>query len=134
MEGEGKGKEKDKRKNPSGNKQKNSYSTKLEKAKKTGFKDKDENKSDKKKNSYKNNKGTNDSSSEKSFKKNKYQGKTLGHGNFPDYMPPQEVLLGLKNKTLIEGVLRINPKSYEDSFISSPEAKDQDIYIKVRFT
>ena len=58
-------------------------------------------------------------------------GHKVGHGNFPDYLPPAEVIQGLRDKTLIEGVLRINPKSYEDAFISSPEARDQDIYIKV---
>ena len=58
-------------------------------------------------------------------------GHKVGHGSFPDYLPPAEVIKGLRDKTLIEGVLRINPKSYEDAFISSPEARDQDIYIKV---
>ena len=50
---------------------------------------------------------------------------------FADYLPPAEVIKGLRDKTLIEGVLRIDPRSYEDAFISSPEARDQDIYIKV---
>ena len=54
-----------------------------------------------------------------------------GQGQFPEYLPPPEVLTGLRNNTLIEGVLRINPKSYEDAFISSPDPKEQDIYIKV---
>ena len=58
-------------------------------------------------------------------------GYKVGHGSFPDYLPPAEVIKGLRDKTLLEGVLRINPKSYEDAFISSPEARDQDIYIKV---
>ena len=58
-------------------------------------------------------------------------GHKVGHGNFPDYLPPAEVIQGLRDKTLIEGVLRINPRSYEDAFIRSPEARDQDIYIKV---
>lgn len=53
-------------------------------------------------------------------------------GQFPEYLPPQQVISGLKNMTLIEGVLRINAKSYEDAFISSPDPKEQDIYIKVR--
>ena len=61
----------------------------------------------------------------------KSSGHNVGHGQFPDYLPPPEVIKGLKNQTLIEGVLRINPKNYEDAFISSPEVKDQDIYIKV---
>ena len=52
-------------------------------------------------------------------------------GQFPEYLPPPQVITGLKNKTLIEGVLRINAKSYEDAFISSPDPKEQDIYIKV---
>ena len=51
---------------------------------------------------------------------------------FPEYLPPAQVLQGLSSDppTLIEGILRINPKNYEDAFISSPEVGDQDIYIK----
>ena len=53
-------------------------------------------------------------------------------GSFPEYMHPVEVLKGLSSEppTLLEGTLRINPKNYEDAFISSAEARDQDIYIK----
>ena len=59
------------------------------------------------------------------------QGYLQQHGLFPEYLPPPQVIAGLKDKTLIEGVLRINAKSYEDAFISSPDPKEQDIYIKV---
>ena len=59
------------------------------------------------------------------------QGYVQQHGLFPEYLPPPQVIAGLKDKTLIEGVLRINAKSYEDAFISSPDPKEQDIYIKV---
>jgi len=62
--------------------------------------------------------------------RNQNNGKKIGHGSFPEYLPPLEVLRGLKDQSLIEGTLRINPKNYEDAFISSPAAKDQDIYIK----
>ena len=53
-------------------------------------------------------------------------------GHFPEFLHPNEVLRGLSSDppTLTEGILRINPKNYEDAFISSPEAGDQDIYIK----
>ena len=61
------------------------------------------------------------------------QGSFQGQGQFPEYLPPPQVIAGLKSKTLIEGVLRINAKSYEDAFISSPDPKEQDIYIKVSF-
>ena len=53
-------------------------------------------------------------------------------GRFPEYLHQAEILKGLKSNppTLLEGTLRINPKNYEDAFIGSPEARDQDIYIK----
>ena len=57
-------------------------------------------------------------------------GHYIDHGQFPDYFPPPEVIKGLKNQTLIEGVLRINPKNYEDAFISSPEVKLELRYLK----
>jgi len=40
------------------------------------------------------------------------------------------VARGLSTGSLVEGVLRINQKSYEDAFICSPDTGKQDIYIK----
>ena len=116
-----KGKEKH---NISKSKQKNSYSEKLKKAKM--------------KHTKASNSAVNDKSSTigtpsngRGKQRNQNNGNKIGHGSFPEYMPPLEVLKGLKEESLIEGTLRINPKNYEDAFISSPAAKDQDIYIKV---
>ena len=102
-------------------KQKNCYSEKLRKAKRNESNDST---------SPRKTESEGKSPSKKSPKKGGGGG-NFGHGSFPEYLAPVEVLRGLQNKTLIEGVLRINPKSYEDAFISSPEARDQDIYIKV---
>jgi len=115
-----KGKEKH---NISKTKQKNSYSEKLKKAKM--------------KHTKASNSAVNDKSSTigtpsngRGKQRNQNNGNKIGHGSFPEYMQPLEVLKGLKEESLIEGTLRINPKNYEDAFISSPAAKDQDIYIK----
>ena len=118
-----KGKEKH---NISKSKQKNSYSEKLKKAKM---------KHTKASNSAVNDKISSSTigtpSNGRGKQRNQNNGNKIGHGSFPEYMPPLEVLKGLKEESLIEGTLRINPKNYEDAFISSPAAKDQDIYIKV---
>ena len=68
------------------------------------------------------------SNSKNKVEKNKNQSKN--NNNFPEYMEPINVLRGLRDGELVEGVLRINPKSYEDAFIPSPGARDQDIHIK----
>ncbi|XP_067140544.1 probable exosome complex exonuclease RRP44 isoform X2 [Centruroides vittatus] len=47
---------------------------------------------------------------------------------FDAYMPLCEVQQGLKKGELIEGVLRINPRNYEDAYISAPDGQ-MDIYI-----
>ncbi|XP_070561830.1 LOW QUALITY PROTEIN: DIS3-like exonuclease 2 [Ptychodera flava] len=39
---------------------------------------------------------------------------------FEDYMSKEDVQRGLKRSELIQGSVRINPKSFEDSFISDP--------------
>jgi len=49
---------------------------------------------------------------------------------FAPYLTPPEVARGLNSGNLIEGVLRINQKAYEDAFICSPDTGQQDIYIK----
>jgi len=52
------------------------------------------------------------------------------NNQFAPYLPPPEVARGLSSGLLVEGVLRINQKSYEDAFICSPDTGQQDIYIK----
>nr|CAG4642432.1 EOG090X047D [Evadne anonyx] len=48
---------------------------------------------------------------------------------FESYSTDEEVNLGLANGTLIEGVLRINPKNYREAFITSPDGS-ADIIIE----
>ncbi|XP_015784684.1 DIS3-like exonuclease 2 [Tetranychus urticae] len=47
---------------------------------------------------------------------------------FDCYMPLCEVQSALKKGEVIEGVLRINPKNFEDAYISAPDG-EMDIYI-----
>ncbi|XP_053204066.1 DIS3-like exonuclease 2 [Panonychus citri] len=47
---------------------------------------------------------------------------------FDSYMPLCEVQSALKKGEVIEGVLRINPKNFEDAYISAPDGR-MDIYI-----
>lgn len=47
---------------------------------------------------------------------------------FESYMSKEEVSAGLKRGTLIQGVLRINPKKFHEAFIPSPDG-DRDIFI-----
>ncbi|KAI8426374.1 hypothetical protein MSG28_005223 [Choristoneura fumiferana] len=48
---------------------------------------------------------------------------------FGFYMHIKEVEAGLKNKTLVEGVLRINPKQFTHAYVSSSDRDEQDILI-----
>lgn len=48
---------------------------------------------------------------------------------FESYLSQEEVEVGLKNNTLIEGVLRINPKQFQHAYISSSDRAEQDIHI-----
>lgn len=43
-------------------------------------------------------------------------------------MSKEDVSEGLKRGTLIQGVLRINPKKFHEAFIPSPDG-DRDIFI-----
>ncbi|KAJ0178316.1 hypothetical protein K1T71_006139 [Dendrolimus kikuchii] len=64
--------------------------------------------------------------------KNKKKNKTDENSTnvkFEPYMSLQDVELGLKNNTLIEGVLRINPKQFQHSYVSSTDRSEQDILI-----
>ncbi|XP_006866808.1 PREDICTED: DIS3-like exonuclease 2-like [Chrysochloris asiatica] len=47
---------------------------------------------------------------------------------FETYMLKEDVSEGLKRGTLIQGVLRINPKKFHEAFIPSPDG-DRDIFI-----
>ncbi|XP_060049774.1 DIS3-like exonuclease 2 isoform X2 [Erinaceus europaeus] len=47
---------------------------------------------------------------------------------FETYMSKDDVSEGLKRGTLIQGVLRINPKKFHEAFIPSPDG-DRDIFI-----
>uniref|UniRef100_T1IJ75 DIS3-like exonuclease 2 n=1 Tax=Strigamia maritima TaxID=126957 RepID=T1IJ75_STRMM len=47
---------------------------------------------------------------------------------FEPFISLEEVQRGLKKGELIEGILRINPKNYEDAYISAPDGQ-MDIYI-----
>ncbi|XP_005883019.1 PREDICTED: DIS3-like exonuclease 2 isoform X1 [Myotis brandtii] len=47
---------------------------------------------------------------------------------FENYMSKEDVSEGLKRGTLIQGVLRINPKKFHEAFIPSPDG-DRDIFI-----
>jgi len=55
---------------------------------------------------------------------------TKPSNQFAPYWSPAEVARGLSTGALVEGVLRINQKSYEDAFICSPDTGQQDIYIR----
>lgn len=48
---------------------------------------------------------------------------------FDPYMPIAEVILGLQNNTLIEGVIRINPKQFQHAYLSSTDREEQDVLI-----
>ncbi|KAI6209481.1 DIS3-like exonuclease 2 [Aphelenchoides besseyi] len=49
---------------------------------------------------------------------------------FLPYWPKQSVMRGLQNNDLIQGVLRVNQRNYEESFIDNPDGDDhQDIMI-----
>nr|XP_026500035.1 DIS3-like exonuclease 2 [Vanessa tameamea] len=48
---------------------------------------------------------------------------------FNAYISLEEVELGLQNNTLLEGVLRINPKQFQHSYVSSTDRSEQDVLI-----
>jgi len=52
---------------------------------------------------------------------NVFAQKTIGDNMyFEEYMPLCELQKGLKKGQVLEGILRINPKNYEDAYISAP--------------
>lgn len=48
---------------------------------------------------------------------------------FELYMPTDQVILGLQNNTLIEGVIRINPKQFQHAYVSSTDRQEQDVLL-----
>ncbi|KAL4221580.1 DIS3-like exonuclease 2 [Mactra antiquata] len=42
---------------------------------------------------------------------------------FADYISNEELTEGLKNGTIIEGPIRINPRSYEEAYVNHPDGK-----------
>ncbi|XP_050352062.1 DIS3-like exonuclease 2 [Nymphalis io] len=48
---------------------------------------------------------------------------------FNPYISLEEVELGLQNNTLLEGVLRINPKQFQHAYVSSTDRSEQDVLI-----
>lgn len=48
---------------------------------------------------------------------------------YENYISPEEAEQGLKNGTLVEGILRINPKQFQHGFISTSDREEQDMFI-----
>ncbi|XP_050671831.1 DIS3-like exonuclease 2 [Leptidea sinapis] len=62
-------------------------------------------------------------------KQNKKKEQKKDEYKYSLYMLKEDVEVGLKNKTLIEGVLRINPKASNYAYVSSYDRSEQDICI-----
>ncbi|CAH2091180.1 unnamed protein product [Euphydryas editha] len=56
--------------------------------------------------------------------------KEIEDRKFESYMSVEEVEQGLQNNTLLEGVLRINPKQFQHSYVSSTDRSEQDVLIE----
>lgn len=63
-------------------------------------------------------------------KQRKLDIKEIEDRKFESYMPIEEVELGLKNNMLLEGVIRINPKQFQHSYVSSTDRSEQDVLIE----
>lgn len=48
---------------------------------------------------------------------------------FEQYISEEEIAKGLKNETLLEGVLRINPKQFQHSYVTGQDRSEQDVLI-----
>lgn len=68
-------------------------------------------------------------SSPKCMQNNKIKQKNNDEKKFDPYLSVEEVELGLKNNSLIEGVLRINPKQFQHAYVSSTDRSEQDVLI-----
>ncbi|VVD04314.1 unnamed protein product [Leptidea sinapis] len=66
-------------------------------------------------------------------KQNKKKEQKKDEYKYSLYMLKEDVEVGLKNKTLIEGVLRINPKASNYAYVSSYDRSEQDICIDGRW-
>ena len=60
---------------------------------------------------------------------NKKNQSTNDKNSFPPHYIHEMVEKGLKDGLLIEGTLRINPKNYEDAFVTNEMKNEPDIYI-----
>ncbi|KAM3966197.1 DIS3-like exonuclease 2 [Aphomia sociella] len=67
--------------------------------------------------------------SPRSAKRNKKKELSNDEKQFEFHLTTEEAELGLKNNTLIEGVLRINPKQFQHSYLSSHDRSEQDVLI-----
>lgn len=65
----------------------------------------------------------------KKKRKHKKKEQSNDEKKFDCYLSIQEVDSGLKDNTLVEGVLRINPKQFQHSYVSSTDRSEQDILI-----
>ena len=63
------------------------------------------------------------------LKKHENKGK-LPEIKFEKYISEEECMEGLKRGELMQGVIRVNPKDYNDSFITSTIVGDRDIYLE----
>ncbi|XP_041987302.1 DIS3-like exonuclease 2 [Aricia agestis] len=64
---------------------------------------------------------------QKNRKRNNREAKEQG---FDPYMSIEEVEKGLKSNTLIEGVLRINPRHFTHAYVASSDRGEQDVLIE----
>ncbi|CAB3251543.1 unnamed protein product [Arctia plantaginis] len=62
-------------------------------------------------------------------KRNKKKPKPTADLRFDAYLSPEEVEVGLRDNIFIEGVLRINPKQFQHSYVSCYDRSEQDILI-----
>lgn len=63
-------------------------------------------------------------------KKNKKKTKSVAELKFDAYLSPEEVEVGLRENLFIEGVLRINPKLFQHSYVPCNDRSEQDILIE----
>ncbi|KAI1301313.1 DIS3-like exonuclease 2 [Halotydeus destructor] len=62
-----------------------------------------------------------DRRSQHSFSNGQRNGRSNMKPNFDEYMPLSDVQKALKKGEIVEGLLRINPRNFEDAYINSPD-------------
>ncbi|XP_068618239.1 DIS3-like exonuclease 2 [Battus philenor] len=70
-----------------------------------------------------------DTNSKNTPTKKRSKKKDLEEKSFEPYLKAEEVDTGLKDNTLVEGILRINPKQFQHAYVSSSDRSLQDILI-----